>query len=100
MKAYLSVSDKNQYLLNHIRMNKGYSYLEQVSEEIAEGQYKMTNVVDSYHDIPQIKINQDCNQMDDFGMDMLIEVNFVDIMILYIILNSSLILERMRLCST
>lgn len=48
-----------------MRMNKGYSYLEQVSEEIAEGQYKTTNVVDSYHDIPQIKINQDCNQMDE-----------------------------------
>jgi len=82
MKAYLSASDKNQYLLNHIRTNKRYfhkksmywCYLEQISDEIAEGKHKTLNAIDFYHNMGNIMINQDCNQMNDFEMDMLIEV--------------------------
>lgn len=82
MKAYLSASDKNQYLLNHIQTNKRYlhnksmywRYLEQISDEIAEGKHKTINATDFYHNMGNIMINQDCNQMNDFEMDMLIEV--------------------------
>jgi len=84
MKTYLSASDKNQYLLNHIRTNKRsfhkksmyWRYLEQISDEIAEGKHKTINAIDLYHNMGNMMINQDCKQMNnDFKMDMLIEVS-------------------------